>query len=94
MPTGWVASGSGAGGALAAGHYGRGWQFSGGGGISQGFYLDAYGGPIATPSYAQVVQPIYKRASGRWQRYREQMAPVLPILMPWAEKMGYEPADD
>jgi tetratricopeptide (TPR) repeat protein len=47
-------------------------------------------GPIATPSYAQVAQPIYKRASGRWQRYREQMAPVLPILAPWAKKMGYE----
>jgi hypothetical protein len=47
-------------------------------------------GPIATPSYAQVAQPIYKRASGRWQRYRAQMAPVLPILAPWAQKMGYE----
>jgi hypothetical protein len=47
-------------------------------------------GPIATPSYAQVAQPIYDRASGRWQRYRAQLAPVLPILAPWAEKMGYE----
>jgi tetratricopeptide (TPR) repeat protein len=46
-------------------------------------------GPIATPSYAQVAQPIYDRASGRWQRYRAQMAPVLPILAPWAERMGY-----
>jgi hypothetical protein len=51
-------------------------------------------GLIATPSYAQVAQPIYKRASGRWQRYRAQMAPVLPILMPWAERMGYESSDD
>lgn len=49
-------------------------------------------GPIATPSYAQVAQPIYRRASGRWQRYRSQLSPVLPILMPWAEKMGYETA--
>jgi tetratricopeptide (TPR) repeat protein len=46
-------------------------------------------GPIVTPSYAQVAQPIYKRARGRWERYRAQMAPVLPILAPWAEKMGY-----
>ena len=47
-------------------------------------------GPIVTPSYAQVAQPIYRRAAGRWQRYRDQLAPVLPILAPWAELMGYE----
>ena len=46
-------------------------------------------GPIATPSYAQVAQPIYARASGRWERYRGQLAPVLPILAPWAEAMDY-----
>jgi tetratricopeptide (TPR) repeat protein len=46
-------------------------------------------GPIATPSYHQVVQPIYARAAGRWQRYREEMADVLPILAPWAELMDY-----
>ena len=47
-------------------------------------------GLIATPSYAQVAQPIYTRARGRWERYRAQMAPVLPILEPWAERLGYE----
>ena len=46
-------------------------------------------GPIATPSYAQVAEPIYARAAGRWERYRDQMAPVLPLLAPWTEKMGY-----
>jgi tetratricopeptide (TPR) repeat protein len=46
-------------------------------------------GLISTPSYAQVVQPIYTRASGRWERYREQLAPVLPLLLPWAERLGY-----
>ncbi|MEA3031167.1 MAG: hypothetical protein QOG13_2492 [Sphingomonadales bacterium] len=45
---------------------------------------------IRTASYAQVAEPIYGRAAGRWTRYREQMAPVLPILAPWAERMGYE----
>ncbi|HEY5713563.1 MAG TPA: sulfotransferase [Allosphingosinicella sp.] len=45
---------------------------------------------IATPSYAQVAEPLYTRARGRWEKYREQMAPVLPILAPWAEEMGYE----
>lgn len=45
---------------------------------------------IRTASYAQVTEPIYRRSSGRWQRYRAQLEPVLPILAPWAERMGYE----
>ncbi len=45
---------------------------------------------IATPSYAQVAEPLYTRARGRWEKYREQLAPVLPILAPWAERMGYK----
>jgi hypothetical protein len=45
---------------------------------------------IRTASYSQVTEPIYRRSSGRWRRYRRQMAPVLAILAPWAERMGYE----
>ena len=44
---------------------------------------------IRTASYAQVAEPIYRRAAGRWERYRDQLAPVLPILAPWAERLGY-----
>jgi tetratricopeptide (TPR) repeat protein len=46
-------------------------------------------GTISTPSYAQVTQPLTRRPSGRWKRYREQLEPVLPILLPWAERLGY-----
>lgn len=46
-------------------------------------------GTISTPSYSQVIQPLYREASGRWERYREQMAPVLPLLAPWARRLGY-----
>lgn len=46
-------------------------------------------GTISTPSYDQVVQPLSKRASGRWRRYQTQLAPVLPILLPWAARLGY-----
>lgn len=46
-------------------------------------------GTISTPSYSQVIRPIYREASGRWERYRAQMAPVLPILAPWAQRLGY-----
>ncbi len=44
---------------------------------------------IATPSYDQVTQPLYTRARGRWERYREQMQPVLPTLLPWVKRFGY-----
>ena len=46
-------------------------------------------GHIKTASYAQVVEPIYQRSAGRWEHYRKHLAPVLPILEPWARKFGY-----
>jgi len=44
---------------------------------------------IRTASYAQVVEPIYRRSVYRWQRYRHHLEPILPILAPWADAMGY-----
>jgi tetratricopeptide (TPR) repeat protein len=46
-------------------------------------------GFIATPSYSQVVEPLTKKAVGRWQRYREQLDPVLPVLKSAMERWGY-----
>jgi tetratricopeptide (TPR) repeat protein len=46
-------------------------------------------GTIRTPSYSQVTQPIYSSATERWRRYEEQMKPVLPILRPHVERLGY-----
>jgi tetratricopeptide (TPR) repeat protein len=45
---------------------------------------------IATPSYHQVVQPIYRRSAGRWLNYREAFADVKPILEPFIEAWGYD----
>ncbi len=45
---------------------------------------------IHTASYSQVIEPIYTHARGRWENYREQMAPVLPVLLKWADHWGYE----
>jgi tetratricopeptide (TPR) repeat protein len=45
---------------------------------------------VRTASYAQIGEKLYTRASGRWRRYADQLAPVLPILAPWAAKMGYD----
>lgn len=47
-------------------------------------------GRIKTASYAQVVEPIYKRSAGRWHNYRKHLEPIIPILKPWIEKFGYE----
>lgn len=46
-------------------------------------------GFIRTPSYGQVTEPIYTRATGRWERYRPQLAQILPILEPWVAEFGY-----
>lgn len=45
---------------------------------------------INTPSYKQVTQDLYTRSSGRWENYREQMEPVLPVLAPWISRWGYD----
>jgi tetratricopeptide (TPR) repeat protein len=46
-------------------------------------------GAILTPSYDQVTQPLDARPSGRWKRYQKWMEPVLPVLLPWADRLGY-----
>ena len=46
-------------------------------------------GAIGTPSYDQVTEPLSKAPAGRWRRYEEQLAPVLPVLLPWAKRLGY-----
>ena len=46
-------------------------------------------GRIKTASYAQVAQPIYSQAAGRWTNFRKHLEPVLPVLEPWVAKFGY-----
>ena len=49
---------------------------------------------VTTPSYHQVTKPLYDSARGRWTRYRDQLAPVLSTLQPFAEVFGYGPNDE
>ena len=44
---------------------------------------------ISTPSYAQVTEGVHRKAVDRWQNYREQFEPVLPVLQPWIDRLGY-----
>ncbi len=45
---------------------------------------------VRTPSYADVAQPLYRRAIGRWKNYEKYLAPHLDILRPYVRAFGYE----
>ena len=45
---------------------------------------------IGTASYNQVTRPLYTEAQGRWQRYRAELEPALPVLDPWIGYFGYK----
>ncbi len=44
---------------------------------------------IKTPSYAQVVEPVYRTSVSRWMRYRHCMAAAEPLLEPYVRAFGY-----
>jgi hypothetical protein len=55
------------------------------------FAANARSRGIATPSAAQVARGLNREGEGIWRRYRDQLAPVLPVLEPWVQRFGYEP---
>ena len=42
-----------------------------------------------TASYAQVTEKLYDRSRYRYRAYRKQLEPVIPILAPAIERLGY-----
>jgi hypothetical protein len=46
-------------------------------------------GEVASASAAQIARGLYGDGSGHWRRYRDQMAPLLPILEPWVRRFDY-----
>ncbi|PKP94117.1 MAG: pilus assembly protein [Alphaproteobacteria bacterium HGW-Alphaproteobacteria-16] len=46
--------------------------------------------PARTASYAQVTEPLYARSVARYRNYLRHLDPVIPILMPAIERLGYE----
>ena len=45
---------------------------------------------VRSPTYADVIQPVYKRAVGRWRNYQKYFEPHLEQLEPFAKAWGYE----
>jgi hypothetical protein len=43
---------------------------------------------VATASVGQVRKGLYD-GTRQWERYADQLAPVMPILAPWIERFGY-----
>jgi Tfp pilus assembly protein PilF len=46
-------------------------------------------GEVASASGAQIARGLYSDGAGHWRRYRDQIAPVLPLLAPWVKRFGY-----
>jgi len=44
---------------------------------------------IDTPSYSQVVKPIYNSSTYRWKNYEKFLNSYKPKLMPWFDKFDY-----
>ncbi len=42
-----------------------------------------------TASYAQVTEKLYDRSRFRYRHYRRQLEPIIPILQPIIERLGY-----
>jgi tetratricopeptide (TPR) repeat protein len=54
------------------------------------FYEHARKKALHAPTYADVTQPIYKRAAGRWRNYQKYLEPHLGKLEPFIKAFGYE----
>ncbi len=48
---------------------------------------------ISTPSYDQVVKPIYGDSVERWRHYSGAMADIFDLIRPFAGTLGYETGD-
>jgi tetratricopeptide (TPR) repeat protein len=55
-----------------------------------GFAEHAQKKMVRSPTYADVTQPVYKRARGRWRNYQKYLEPHLEKLEPYVKAFGYE----
>ena len=55
-----------------------------------GFAEHAQKKMVRSPTYADVTQPVYRRARGRWRNYQKYLEPCLGTLEPFVKAFGYE----
>jgi tetratricopeptide (TPR) repeat protein len=55
-----------------------------------GFNEHARQKAVRSPTYADVTQPVYKRAKGRWHNYQKYLEPYLGKLQPFVKMFGYD----
>lgn len=56
------------------------------------FHQRGAGRYVASPSRNQVAQPLFSSSVQRWRHHAAALAPVQPVLAPFVEAFGYEPA--
>ena len=44
---------------------------------------------VTSPTYADVAEPIYTRAIGRWKNYEQLLEPAMKTLEPFIREFGY-----
>ena len=54
------------------------------------FHEHARNKPVRSPSYADVVKPVFKTAVGRWRNYQKYLEPWLEKLDPYVKAYGYD----
>jgi tetratricopeptide (TPR) repeat protein len=54
------------------------------------FHQHARSKSLRSPSYAEVTQPIFKGAIGRWRNYQKYLEPWVETLDPFIHAYGYE----
>jgi hypothetical protein len=51
----------------------------------------ARSGQVASQTSRQLQGGVTPKGVGRWRAYHAELAPVLPVLAPWADAFGYPP---
>lgn len=53
------------------------------------FYEKSRSKQLYSPTYQDVTRPVYSRSVARWQAYEKYLTPILPVLAPYCDKLGY-----
>jgi hypothetical protein len=53
------------------------------------FYEKSQQKQLYSPTYQDVTLPVYASSVGRWRAYEKHLAPILPALDPYCQRLGY-----